>query len=87
MEKVRQLTGGLGVHSVREWVGTDLAMQTSMNIARPGGAIGRVGVPHNATILAANPTFFKNLIVAGGPAPSRAYFDELVPDVLNGRLA
>lgn len=86
VEKVRQLTGALGVHSVLECVGTDLSMQTSMNIARPGGAIGRVGVPHNVNIPAANPTFFKNLIIAGGPAPSRAYFDELVPDVLNGRI-
>jgi threonine dehydrogenase-like Zn-dependent dehydrogenase len=51
-------------------------MQTSLNIARPGGAIGRVGVPHDVNIPAAAPTFFKNLTISGGPAPSRAYFDE-----------
>lgn len=86
VEKVRQLTGGYGVHSVLECVGTDLSMQTSLNIARPGGAIGRVGVPHDVTIPAAAPTFFNNLTISGGPAPSRAYFDELIPDVLNGRI-
>jgi threonine dehydrogenase-like Zn-dependent dehydrogenase len=86
VEKVRQLTGGYGAHSVLECVGTDLSMQTSMNIARPGGAVGRVGVPHDVTIPAAFPTFFKNLTISGGPAPARAYFDELLPDVLEGRI-
>jgi threonine dehydrogenase-like Zn-dependent dehydrogenase len=86
VEKVRQLTGGYGVHSVLECVGTDLSMQTSLNIARPGGVIGRVGVPHDATIPAASPTFFKNLTISGGPAPARAYIDELLRDVLEGRI-
>jgi threonine dehydrogenase-like Zn-dependent dehydrogenase len=86
VERVRQLTGGYGVNSVLECVGTDLAMQTSLNIARPGGAIGRVGVPHNVNIPAGDPTFFSNLTISGGPAPVRAYFDELIPDVLEGRI-
>jgi threonine dehydrogenase-like Zn-dependent dehydrogenase len=86
IERVRQLTGGYGVHSVLECVGEDLAMQTSLQIARPGGAIGRVGVPHNVTIPAADPTFYRNLTISGGPAPARAYFDELLPDVLAGRI-
>lgn len=86
IERVRQLTGGHGAHAILECVGTDLSMQTSLNIARPGGAIGRVGVPHDVTIPAAAPTFFKNLTISGGPAPARAYFDELLPDVLAGRI-
>jgi len=86
VEKVHQLTGGYGAHSVLECVGTDLSMQTALNIARPGGAIGRVGVPHDVIIPAASPTFYKNLTISGGPAPARAYFDELLPDVLEGRI-
>lgn len=86
IERVRQLSGGYGVHSVLECVGEELAMQTSLQIARPGGAIGRVGVPHNVTIPAADPTFYRNLTISGGPAPARAYFDELLPDVLAGRI-
>lgn len=86
VERVRQLTGGYGVHSVLECVGTDLSMQTALDIARPGGAIGRVGVPHDVTIPAASPTFFKNLTISGGPAPARAYIGELLPDVLEGRI-
>jgi threonine dehydrogenase-like Zn-dependent dehydrogenase len=86
VERVRQLTGGYGAHAVLECVGTDLSMQTSLQIARPGGAIGRVGVPHNVNIPAGDPTFFSNLTISGGPAPVRAYFDELTPDVLEGRI-
>lgn len=86
VEHVRQLTGGYGVHSVLECVGTDQSMDTSLRIARPGGAIGRVGVPHDMTIPAAAPTFFSNLTISGGPAPARAYFAELLPDVLEGKI-
>ena len=45
VEHVRKLTGGFGVHSVLECVGTADAMATSVSITRPGGAVGRVGVP------------------------------------------
>jgi threonine dehydrogenase-like Zn-dependent dehydrogenase len=84
--RVRELTGGYGVHSVLECVGTDDSMHTSLYIARPGGAIGHVGVPHNVTIPAAMPTFFSNLTISGGPAPAFAYFDTLLPDVLERRI-
>lgn len=83
---VLELTGGQGAHSVLECVGTDAAMATALDIVRAGGAVGRVGVPHYGVIPAAQPLFFKNAIVAGGPAPVRAYIDELLPDVLEGRI-
>jgi threonine dehydrogenase-like Zn-dependent dehydrogenase len=86
IEHVRKLTGGYGVHSVLECVGNDLSMNTALNITRPGGAIGRVGVPHDVTIPAATPTFFKNLTISGGPAPVRAYMEELIPDILDGKI-
>ena len=35
---------------------------------------------------AAQPTFYNNVTIAGGPAPARAYIDELLPDVLDGRI-
>ena len=83
---MRQLTGGLGVHSVLECVGTDKAMLTSVSIARHGGAVGRVGVPHYQAIPAAEQTFYHNIIIGGGPSPVRAYIEELLPDVLEGRI-
>src|SRR4051794_17096884 len=56
---------------------------TSMGIVRAGGAVGRVGVPHYDAISGAQPMFYRNVIVAGGPAPVRAYIDELLPDVMD----
>jgi threonine dehydrogenase-like Zn-dependent dehydrogenase len=86
IESVRALTGGFGAHSVLECVGTDQSIRTAIEIARPGGAVGRVGVPHYPAIPASQPAFFKNVIVGGGPAPVRAYIDELLPDVIEGRI-
>ena len=85
VERVKALTGGHGVHSVLECVGNEQAMTTAVEIARPGGAIGRVGVPHYSGI-APDTTFYNNVIVGGGPAPVRAYIDELLPDVLEGKF-
>src|SRR5919197_1166033 len=86
VERVRELTGGEGVHSVLECVGYAQAVETAIGIARPGGAVGRVGVPQHQAIPGAEPSFFGNITVGGGPAPVRAYLDELLPDVLDGRI-
>lgn len=61
-------------------------MLTALGIARPGGAIGRVGVPHYEAIPNSLPVFYNNTTVGGGPAPVRAYNDELLPDVLEGTI-
>ena len=86
IERVRELTGGLGAHSVLECVGHGESMRTAVGIARAGGAVGRVGVPQETTIPNAQPTFYANVTIAGGPAPVRAYMQELLPDVLEGRI-
>ncbi|MDQ1612845.1 MAG: hypothetical protein QOG00_2776 [Pyrinomonadaceae bacterium] len=86
VERVRELTGGLGAHSVLECVGYEQSTVTALSIVRPGGAVGRVGVPQDEAIPAAQPTFFNNVTIAGGPAPVRAYIEELLPDVLEGRI-
>jgi threonine dehydrogenase-like Zn-dependent dehydrogenase len=86
VERVRELTGGFGAHSVLECVGYGQAVATAIGIARPGGAVGRVGVPQDETIPASLPAFFGNVTVGGGPAPIRAYIEDLLPDVLEGRI-
>lgn len=86
VERVRELTDGFGVHSVLECVGHGQSMETAIGIARPGGAVGRVGVPQDETRPASQPAFFGNVTVGGGPAPVRAYIEELLPDVLEGRI-
>src|SRR5438132_6890467 len=86
VERVRELTGGFGAHSVLECVGHGASMQTAIGIARPGGAVGRVGVPQEETMPASQPAFYGNITIGGGPAPGRAYIEELLPDILEGRI-
>jgi threonine dehydrogenase-like Zn-dependent dehydrogenase len=86
VERVRELTDGVGVHSVLECVGLEQSTLTAIAIARPGGAVGRVGVPQDETMPASLPAFYNNVTVGGGPAPVRAYIEELLPDILEGRI-
>src|SRR6184192_3989638 len=86
VERVREFTDGFGVHSVLECVGLEQSELTAIEIARPGGAVGRVGVPQDETMPASQPAFYNNISVSGGPAPVRAYIEELLPDVLEGRI-
>ncbi len=86
VERVRELTHGFGAHSVLECVGLEQSTLTALSIVRPGGAVGRVGLPQEESIPAAVPTFFNNVTIGGGPAPARAYIEELLPDVLEGRI-
>jgi threonine dehydrogenase-like Zn-dependent dehydrogenase len=86
VERVRELTNGFGAHSVLECVGLGQATVTALSIVRPGGAVGRVGVPQEESIPKAVQMFFDNVTIAGGPAPARAYIEELLPDVLEGRI-
>ena len=85
VQRVRELTGGLGADSVLECVGLEKAVVTALEIARPGGAVGWVGVPQEETT-PASIAFWKNVSIGGGPAPARAYLEELLPDVLEGRI-
>jgi threonine dehydrogenase-like Zn-dependent dehydrogenase len=86
VERVRELTGGFGAHSVLECVGLEQSELTAIEIARPGGAVGRVGVPQGEKLPASKPAFYNNVTVGGGPAPVRAYIEELLPDILEGRI-
>jgi threonine dehydrogenase-like Zn-dependent dehydrogenase len=85
-EAVLELTGGVGVDATLECVGTGQAMETALSIARPGSMVGYVGVPHGVE-LPIGEMFFRNKGVRGGSAPARAYIPELLPDVLEGRIA
>jgi threonine dehydrogenase-like Zn-dependent dehydrogenase len=87
VERVRELTDGLGAHSVLECVGLDESTLTAIEIARPGGAVGRVGVPQDAAMPGGQASFYANITIGGGPAPVRTYIDELLPDILAGEIA
>ena len=82
---IREITGGVGADAVLECVGTDAAIQTAFDIARPGSTVGFVGVPHGVE-LPVRRMFQKNVGLAGGMAPVRAYLPDLMKLVLGGRI-
>ena len=86
IERVRELTGGFGAHSVLECVGHGESTNTAILITRAGGHVGRVGVPQEAAMPASQPAFYRNITIGGGPAPVRGYIEELLPDVLEGKI-
>ncbi|MEU5239822.1 alcohol dehydrogenase catalytic domain-containing protein [Streptomyces lydicus] len=85
--QVRELTGGHGTHVVLEAVGHMPAYDQAVGIVRPGAVISRVGVPqYEEAPIGFGSLFRHNLRLAGGPAPVRAYIEELMPDILNGTI-
>jgi len=83
-EKVLELTGGFGVDSSMECVGTAEAIATAFAIAKAGSTVGVVGVPHGGPSY--GEVFFRNIGWDGGPAPARIYIPDLMRDVLDGRI-
>src|SRR4051794_12561534 len=81
VEKIKEMTGGVGVDATLECVGTGQSMQTAISIARAGSMVGFVGVPHGVE-LPISDMFFRTVGVRGGGAPVRVYLPELLEDVL-----
>jgi hypothetical protein len=54
--------------------------------ARRGRSAVQVGVPQNETMPASRPAFYDDVTVGGGSAAARGDVDELLPDVLEGRI-
>jgi threonine dehydrogenase-like Zn-dependent dehydrogenase len=84
---VRELTSGDGTAIVIEAVGLRPAYDTAVGIVRVGGTISRVGAPqYEEAPVGFGSLFGRNITLTGGPAPVRAYIEELLPEVLDGRL-
>jgi threonine dehydrogenase-like Zn-dependent dehydrogenase len=75
--RIKELTGGLGAHSVIEAVGTQEAMMQAIHATRPGGHVGFVGVSHDVA-LPGGELFFSGVHLHGGPAPVRRFLPELI---------
>ncbi|MFI7102291.1 zinc-binding dehydrogenase [Streptomyces sp. NPDC050161] len=84
--RVRELTGGDGVDKVIEAVGTREAFETSLATVVDGGTVSRLGVPQYEDGPLGPSLFMRNITLTGGAGPSRAYIDELLPDVLDGTI-
>ncbi|MEV4552474.1 zinc-dependent alcohol dehydrogenase family protein [Nonomuraea wenchangensis] len=77
VEALKELTGGLGAHSVIEAVGTQESMMQAIRSTRPGGYVGYVGVAHGVE-LPGEELFFSGVHLHGGPAPVRRFLPELI---------
>jgi len=80
--RVKDLTGGLGAHSVIEAVGTQESMMQAIRATRPGGHVGYVGVAHGVE-LPGQELFFSHVHLHGGPAPVRRFLPDLIELICN----
>jgi threonine dehydrogenase-like Zn-dependent dehydrogenase len=83
--RIKQLTGGLGAHSVIEAVGTQESMMQAIRSTRPGGHVGYVGVTHEVS-LPGDELFFSGVHLHGGPAPVRRFLPDLIDLILKGEI-
>jgi threonine dehydrogenase-like Zn-dependent dehydrogenase len=83
--RIKELTGGLGAHSVVEAVGTQESMMQAIRSTRPGGHVGYVGVAHDVQ-LPGEELFFSHVHLHGGPAPVRRFLPELIDLIWNRRI-
>lgn len=82
---VHDLTAGVGADAVLECVGTGQSMATAFAVARPGATVGFVGVPHGVEV-PIRTMYSRNVGLAGGVAPVRAYLPALMADILAGEI-
>jgi threonine dehydrogenase-like Zn-dependent dehydrogenase len=82
---VKDLTDGLGAHSVIEAVGTQQAIMQAIRSTRPGGHVGYVGVSHDVA-LPGDELFFSAVHLHGGPAPVRRFLPDLIERSLAGTI-
>jgi threonine dehydrogenase-like Zn-dependent dehydrogenase len=83
--RIKDLTGGLGAHSVIEAVGTQESMLQAIRSSRPGGHVGYVGVAHDVE-LPGTELFYSHVHLHGGPAPVRRFLPELIDLIWNRRI-
>ncbi|MEV4202157.1 zinc-dependent alcohol dehydrogenase family protein [Micromonospora globbae] len=83
--RVKELTDGLGAHSVIEAVGTQESMMQAIRATRPGGHVGYVGVAHDVR-LPGDELFFSHVHLHGGPAPVRRFLPELIDLIWNRQI-
>ncbi len=82
---IKDLTDGLGAHSVIEAVGTQESMMQAIRSTRPGGHVGYVGVSHDVA-LPGDELFFAEVHLHGGPAPVRRFLPDLIDRILSGTI-
>ena len=85
VERIKELTNGIGADSVLECVGTQESMMQAITSARKGGYVSYVGVPHGVELDGEN-LFYAHVHLHGGPAPVRRYLPDLIKLVWNKKI-
>ena len=83
--RIKELTDGLGAHSVVEAVGTQESMMQAIRSTRPGGHVGFVGVSHDVQ-LPGEQLFYSHVHLHGGPAPVRRFLPDLMDRIWDRRI-
>ena len=83
--RIKELTDGLGAHSVVEAVGTQESMMQAIRSTRPGGHVGYVGVSHDVE-LPGEQLFYSHVHLHGGPAPVRRFLPDLMDRIWDRRI-
>jgi threonine dehydrogenase-like Zn-dependent dehydrogenase len=83
--RIKELTDGLGAHSVIEAVGTQESMMQAIRSTRPGGNVGYVGVAHDVS-LPGEELFYSHVQLLGGPAPVRRFLPDLIDRIWTRRI-
>ena len=76
--RIKDLTDGLGAHSVIEAVGTQESMLQAIGSTRPGGHVGYVGVTPTSRPPRRPAVFMSHVHLHGGPAPVRRFLPDLM---------
>jgi hypothetical protein len=71
---------------VLECLGTGQAIDMSIGVMRDGGTIGRVGATQYTDVPMGFDTLMRNITLMGGVAPAHAYVEDLLPDIVEGRI-
>ena len=85
VQRILDLTKGIGADSVLECVGTQESMSQALKATRRGGHMSYVGVPHGV-MLNGSELFFSHAHLHGGPAPVRRYMPMLIELILAGKI-
>ena len=82
---IKELTNGLGAHSVIEAVGTQESMMQAIRSTRAGGHVGFVGVTHDVQV-PGDELFLGAVHIHGGPAPVRRFLPQHVELIANSDI-
>jgi threonine dehydrogenase-like Zn-dependent dehydrogenase len=84
--RIKELTNGLGAHSVVEAVGTQESLAQALRATRPGGHVGYVGVFHQGVAIPGEELFYSGVHLHGGPAPVRRFLPDLIDLIWNRQI-